>query len=369
MEKPTMVWLLSAVLAAAMPLRAEVRATLSQSAIAQNEPVTLTLESDAESAGPPDVSALEQDFRIVHRSTSRSMRSFNGRRTQRTAVTLTLIPKRGGELMIPAIDFGRERSQPLRISVTPTPDSGLDPGFPAAREPRSTEPAPFPFSLPQPGFSRGLRAVPPLSTPLDRGGAQGMDDWSGFPGWGRTEFGMPEWPAPADTKDRQAQPETAAPAVPEEEQVAYWSWITGLLLAGWIITTLLLGWRTGRSPKRPEAAAPGPVAPVADPRRETTDALDSVRRCYENNDAFAAKAALLRWAATQWPSNPPTNLSRLAARCPAAVQRHILKLDESLYSPEPIPWNDEPVWERLGDLDRNRPDHPPPATPLAHPSS
>jgi hypothetical protein len=294
------------------------------------------------------------------------MRSFNGRRSQRTAVTLTLIPKRGGELMIPAIDFGQERSQPLRISVTPTADAGLDREFPDTQGPGSMEPAPFPFSPPQQGFSQGFSGAPPFSTPQDWGGMQGMQDWNGFPGWGGTGFGMPEWTAPPDTKGWQAQPETVAPAVPEEEGAAYWPWITGLLLAGWIITTLLLGWRTRSAPKAPKTAETAPVEPAADSQQEAADALDAVRRAYGNNDAFAAKVALLRWAATEWPANPPTNLSRLAARCPATVQRRILKLDESLYSPESIPWNDEPVWEQLGNPDRNEPDHPPPATGLAH---
>ncbi len=161
MEKQTITWLICAALAAAMPLRADVHATLSQSSIAQNEPFTLTLESDTKTSGPPDLSPLEQDFRIVHRSTSRSMRSFNGRRSQRTAVTLTLIPRRGGELVIPAIGFGQESSQALQISVTPTADAGLSPGPPDTRNPVSMEPAPFPFPPPQQGFSQGFTAPPP----------------------------------------------------------------------------------------------------------------------------------------------------------------------------------------------------------------
>ena len=82
---------------------AQVKASLSKTSIAQDEPVTVTFESDAQSPGAPDLSALEQDFRIVHRSTNRSRRSFNGRTTQRTAVTLTLLPKRSGDLVIPSL--------------------------------------------------------------------------------------------------------------------------------------------------------------------------------------------------------------------------------------------------------------------------
>ncbi len=369
MEIQTITWLMYAALAVAMPLRADVHATLSQSSIAQNEPFTLTLESDTRTAGPPDLSPLEQDFRVVRHSTSRSMRSFNGRRSQRTAITLTLMPRRGGELIIPAIDFGLERSQALQISVTPTADTGLNSGFPDTRAPGSMESAPFPFPPPQQGFSQGFSGASPFSTPQDRDGIQGMPEWSGLPGLNGAGFGMPVWTVPADIKDPPAQPETIAPVVPEERGAAYWPWITGLLLVGWIITMLLLGWRTRRAPNRPKTAESGPVAPVEDLQQEAADALDEVRRAYEHNDTLAAKTALLRWATTQWPANPPTNLSRLAARCPATVQRRILKLDESLYSPEPIPWNDEPVWEQLGDLDQNGPDQSAPAAGLAHSGS
>ncbi len=195
-----------------------------------------------------------------------------------------------------------------------------------------------------------------------------MPEWSELPGLNGAGFGMPEWTTPADIKGSPAQPETVAPAVPEERGAAYWPWITSLLLAGWIITMLLLGWRTKHAPNRPKTAEYGPVAPVEDPQQEAAEALKAVRRAYERNDTLAAKTALLRWATTQWPTDPPTNLSRLAARCPATVQRRILKLDESLYSPEPIPWNDEPVWEQLGHLDQNDPDQSAPASGLAHSS-
>ena len=358
----------------AIPLRAEVNARLSHSSIGQNEPVTLTLESDGAATAAPDLSPLEREFHIVNRSSRHSMRSFNGRRSQSTTITLTLIPMRGGELTIPAIAFGQERSQPLRLSVTPVADGGLDPGLPDYQRlddqgSVSPEPAPFPFPLPQQGFPQGFGTAPPFSTPQDWGGMQGMPGWNGFSNWSGGGLGMPA-ETPPDAKGWQAQPEEEAAAPePKVEETTYWPWITALLLTGWIVTTVLLGWRTRRGPATRPAAAAAAKMPKAAPDRgqQASQAVEGIRQAYEQGDALAAKAALLRWAAIQWPDNPPTNLSRLAAHCPGTVQRPILKLDESLYSPEPVAWNREPVWEQLSALKPDEPDHSiPPAASQAH---
>jgi hypothetical protein len=198
---------------------------------------------------------------------------------------------------------------------------------------------------------------------------QGMPGWNGFSNWSGGGFGLPEETPAPDAKGWQAQPEEEiAPPEPEAEETAYWPWITALLLAGWIVITVLLGWRTRRGPATPEAAAAAAKMPNAAPDRgqQAAQALDGIRHAYEKGDALAAKAALLRWAAIQWPDNPPTNLSRLAAHCPGTVQRPILKLDESLYSPDPISWNAAPVWEQLRELDTEQPEQTPQDTPLAH---
>lgn len=337
-------------------LQAQVNATASSTSIAQNEPVTVTYESDSMAASPPDLSPLEQDFHIVNRRSSRSVRSFNGRTSQKTSILVTLMPKRSGDLVIPSITFGQNHSQPLEVSVTPVVDSGSISGFPPSQGFSSMGPGmPPPFSAPQQGYSPGYPMAPP---------PMGGQDWAsmgGFPGWSGTGFGMPDWTGAPAEQGWLAQPETKALPAPEEPETDYWPWIAGILIGGGIVLiTLALCRRTkcaGDARKHPE---PPTTPPVEAAQQDPEECLEAVQEAYQNKDAYAAKEALLHWAAIEWPGNPPTNLSRLAARCPAPLQQRILKLDEALYSPTPVAWTAEPVAEQLGKLARNKLDQPPP---------
>ena len=195
MHKIPLACLLFGLIAAQPPLlRAEVNASVSSTAINQNEPVTLTLESDSATASPPDLAPLDQDFYILNRRSSRSMRSFNGRTTRRTSITLTLMPKRGGDLTIPAIGFGQERSQSIRLSVRPTAASDSSAGSPPGQGFSSLGPGiPPSFGPPQQNYTQGYpMATPPLGG-QDWTGMTEAPPWGGFPGWGGTGFGMPDW--------------------------------------------------------------------------------------------------------------------------------------------------------------------------------
>jgi hypothetical protein len=359
MHKHNLAYLLCGIMATVPTvLLAQVKATVSSASIAENEPLTVTYESDAAAASPPNLSPLEQDFHILNRRSSRSVRSFNGRTTQKTSVIVTLMPKRSGDLVIPPITFGQDHSQPLQVSVTPVADSSGISGFPPNQGFSSMGPAiPPPFAPPQQGYSPGYSLTPPSMAGQDWAG---MD---GFPGWGGTGFGIPDWTGAPAAQGWMAQPEPSAVPVPDEPDTDYWPWIAGILVgSGIVLITLTLCRRTrcaGEARKQPEPPATLPDEPAP---QDPEEYLAAVRQAYQNEEAYAAKEALLHWAAIEWPGNPPTNLSRLAARCPAPLQQRILKLDEALYSPKPIAWSGEPVVEQLRELARNQPDHPPSET-------
>jgi hypothetical protein len=80
------------------------------------------------------------------------------------------------------------------------------------------------------------------------------------------------------------------------------------------------------------------------------DALEAVRAAYGRADAVAARQALLDWAALQWPGDPPRNLARLALRCPDPLRHPIGELEKAFFSPDPIAWDREPVWQALSGL-------------------
>lgn len=333
---------------------AEVNVRLSETNLSQEKPLQVTFEASGSSVSLPDLTPLQADFEIVNRSVQQRSSTVNGRRTQSTTLTLALRPKRSGKLEIPALRFGGESSTPQAISVSPAA-LAIAPG-PAQTQGSApwdshspwdrfgTQPAPsgqpfpgggfdspFPPSAgaPSPGWS-GLAASPPAS---DKGGAPGSP--SRAPAVGPGEPLDPFAPAEADRNSS-------------------WSWIAGIAAAGWL-GTLLLCWLRRRQRLLQAAAhpiSPSVGIPASQPGQETPQAraIQAVATAYLRGDAGSAREALLAWARLTWTADPPGNLSRLAERLAEPLRGHVLELDEALYSPAPVPWEERPVAELLGSL-------------------
>ncbi len=97
-------------------------ATLSQNEIPLGETVELTLTYNGDNANNvhPNFNALQTDFQIY--STSNSVRSsyVNGVGSMQRQWKIGLMPKKTGELTIPAIKAGQYSSQPLNLRVLPS---------------------------------------------------------------------------------------------------------------------------------------------------------------------------------------------------------------------------------------------------------
>lgn len=65
----------------------------------------------------PDFSPLEKDFQVLSTSTSTSMNIVNTKITRTKQWRLTLMPVKAGNLVIPAISFGRDQSPPASLTV------------------------------------------------------------------------------------------------------------------------------------------------------------------------------------------------------------------------------------------------------------
>ena len=126
-----------------------------------------------------------------------------------------------------------------------------------------------------------------------------------------------------------------------------WIWIAAALALAWIAT--MIGW--WRSKHRVVEVKPAPVSVETAPAIEEADPLrreiDAVRTAYEVGDAGAAREALLAWAGQALPTPPPSNLARLAQHCPQPLRDRILLLEQAFFSPEPVAWDEQPVWEEL----------------------
>jgi hypothetical protein len=100
------------------------RAWLDRDTIRLGETVTLNLETDARGGMEPDFTPLDKDFRRLSTSTSTQLSYVNGKQSARTLWAVALEPTQEGVIGIPAFEIGRERTEPLRLTVLPMPQGG-----------------------------------------------------------------------------------------------------------------------------------------------------------------------------------------------------------------------------------------------------
>ena len=324
------------------PGRAELRveAQLSPQELPAVQPVhlTVTVVASDESTPMPDLSVLEPDFQVIDRRTERRASVTNGRRREELRLRLMLLPRRGGELELPAIPVGSERTRPLRLTVKGEPPAG---DVSPSAGPESSAPAGEPgaldhLMLPPPGpygpaWGLGFPSDPAPSTvapPLSAG-----------------ELGLESTPSRAPDPAPTAPPRVSGEPPPDAAGTFSnpWFWVSVALavtLAGTI------GWQRGR----PGASGSGPAAGSAvepPPPDPLVEAAESVRGAYQRGDGAGARVALLNWGRLRWPKDPPGNLSRLAGRLPSPLRDHITQLEKAFFSPDPIHGERDPVPEEL----------------------
>lgn len=110
---------------------AAISVTVDRDDIREGESFVLTFEAE-QVDGNPDFSPLERDFDLLGSSQRSNLSFVNGRFSKSTMWQLNLLPKRAGEVVIPAIHFGKDQSKPFTINVGTAsgnqgkkPDTGL----------------------------------------------------------------------------------------------------------------------------------------------------------------------------------------------------------------------------------------------------
>ena len=113
----TMIALIAALLPG-MNANATVTASIDRADIELNESFTLELTTDSNIDVQPDITILEKDFYIGQSSRLSNTTIVNGQIRRSMTWTYVLMPKHAGEIVIPSITIGKERSNPLIVDIS-----------------------------------------------------------------------------------------------------------------------------------------------------------------------------------------------------------------------------------------------------------
>ncbi|NIV17187.1 MAG: hypothetical protein GWN47_01990 [Woeseiaceae bacterium] len=98
--------------------QAAVTANVDRAEVDLNESFTLEIRSDTNTELQPDVSVLDQDFYVGQGSQLSDTSIINGQIRRSKTWTYVLMPRRAGQLTIPAITIGTEQTQPVTLTVS-----------------------------------------------------------------------------------------------------------------------------------------------------------------------------------------------------------------------------------------------------------
>jgi len=96
---------------------ATITAQVSRSQVSIDETFELIFEADGSPDGEPDFTPLKNNLEIFSRSQSQNIKMINGNYSRTTRWNLTVMAKTTGRLTIPAISFGKDRSQATSVQV------------------------------------------------------------------------------------------------------------------------------------------------------------------------------------------------------------------------------------------------------------
>lgn len=106
---------------------ADINVSTDRNPVSIDESFQIIFTANESPDDDPDFSPLEQDFSILNQSNSSSSSWVNGKSSKTIQWTLNVMAKQAGSLVIPAINFGKDTSQPSTILVTQgTPNKAIN---------------------------------------------------------------------------------------------------------------------------------------------------------------------------------------------------------------------------------------------------
>ncbi|WP_371744866.1 BatD family protein [Methylobacter sp. S3L5C] len=123
------------------------------------------------------------------------------------------------------------------------------------------------------------------------------------------------------------------PVINSPQETNIWLWISVFLAAGWLITVVIF--LTKRTVKKP-------VIENDDADISLKACIKNLKKACANNDALAAKDALLEWGRQKFNA---TNLGAIAGFCDARLRDEILHLNHALYGKEVGQWQGKKLFQ------------------------
>lgn len=97
---------------------AQITAGVDRDPVALNQSFILTFTAKGSVDGAPDFAPLRHDFQIISRAKSTNLEIINGAVNRSTQWKLNLMARHAGTITIPAIHFGSDSSQPIKVTVS-----------------------------------------------------------------------------------------------------------------------------------------------------------------------------------------------------------------------------------------------------------
>jgi hypothetical protein len=119
--------------------------------------------------------------------------------------------------------------------------------------------------------------------------------------------------------------------------------IIGVLTMLWLVTLYALI-RNKRSP------ATSPKAKSVNGKASQKAALKQLQIACQKKQPTAVRDALIQWAKTHWPHNPPNNLEDIAMQLPIDAARDINRLSSNLYGQDKDDWDAQAIWQAIKGL-------------------
>ena len=102
---------------------AAITVSIDREPVHVNESFQLFFEASESPDDDPDFSPLQQYFDILNTSQSSQISIINGDYKRSIKWTLQLMPKQVGDIIVPAIKFGDDKTEPFQVSVKPAAQS------------------------------------------------------------------------------------------------------------------------------------------------------------------------------------------------------------------------------------------------------